>query len=165
MRRARGVGTSALGVGQGDSVGEALLALVEPMPGHALDIANVRAHLRDHLAGYKVPRRIEIAYDLPRDDSGKIFKRRLREPYWKDAGRKICVFPGRQRLSFSSAAPTAPPTGAAELPRGSAFSPRGIRPLPDDWLTNLKKEGARGLPGWGAGTGPRVAQRRHHMRS
>ena len=27
--------------------------------------------------------------DLPREDSGKIFKRRLREPYWKDAGRKI----------------------------------------------------------------------------
>jgi long-chain acyl-CoA synthetase len=26
---------------------------------------------------------------LPREDSGKIFKRRLREPYWRDAGRKI----------------------------------------------------------------------------
>jgi long-chain acyl-CoA synthetase len=72
-----------------DEFGEALIALVEPMPGHALDIDTVRAHLRDHLAGYKIPRRIEIAHDLPREDSGKIFKRRLREPYWKDAGRKI----------------------------------------------------------------------------
>jgi long-chain acyl-CoA synthetase len=72
-----------------EEFGEALIALVEPMHGHALDIETVRAHLRDHLAGYKVPRRIEIAHDLPREDSGKIFKRRLREPFWKDAGRKI----------------------------------------------------------------------------
>ena len=72
-----------------EEYGEALIALVEPMPGHALDADAVRAYLRDHLAGYKVPRRIEIAHDLPREDSGKIFKRRLREPYWKDAGRRI----------------------------------------------------------------------------
>lgn len=69
--------------------GEALIALVEPMPGHTLSLDAVRAHLASHLAGYKVPRRIEIAHDLPREDSGKIFKRRLREPYWKDAGRRI----------------------------------------------------------------------------
>jgi long-chain acyl-CoA synthetase len=49
----------------------------------------VSAHLKSHLASYKVPRRIEIAHDLPREDSGKIFKRRLREPFWKDAGRRI----------------------------------------------------------------------------
>ena len=49
----------------------------------------MRAHLKAHLADYKVPRRIEIARDLPREDSGKIFKRRLREPYWQDAGRRI----------------------------------------------------------------------------
>ncbi len=72
-----------------EEFGEALLALVEPMPGHPLDIESMRAHLANHLASYKVPRRIEIAHDLPREDSGKIFKRRLREPYWKDAGRRI----------------------------------------------------------------------------
>ncbi len=72
-----------------DEFGEALIALVEPMPGHALDPETVSAHLKSQLASYKVPRRIEIAYDLPREDSGKIFKRRLREPYWKDAGRRI----------------------------------------------------------------------------
>jgi long-chain acyl-CoA synthetase len=69
--------------------GEALIALVEPMPGHTLDGETVREHLKSHLARYKVPRRIEIAHDLPREDSGKIFKRRLREPYWSDAGRRI----------------------------------------------------------------------------
>jgi long-chain acyl-CoA synthetase len=72
-----------------EEYGETLLALVEPMPGHALDIEAVSAHLKSHLASYKVPRRIEIAHDLPREDSGKIFKRRLREPYWRDAGRRI----------------------------------------------------------------------------
>jgi long-chain acyl-CoA synthetase len=49
----------------------------------------VRAHLRAHLADYKVPRAIEIGRDLPREDSGKIFKRRLRDPYWHMAGRRI----------------------------------------------------------------------------
>jgi long-chain acyl-CoA synthetase len=72
-----------------DDFGEALIALVEPMPGHALDAETIRAHLSAHLAGYKVPKRIEIAHGLPREDSGKIFKRRLREPYWKNAGRRI----------------------------------------------------------------------------
>ena len=59
------------------------------MPGHALDAESVGAHLKSHLASYKVPRRIEIAHNLPREDSGKIFKRRLREPYWQNAGRRI----------------------------------------------------------------------------
>ena len=31
----------------------------------------------------------QFARDLPREDSGKIFKRKLREPYWRDAGRRI----------------------------------------------------------------------------
>jgi long-chain acyl-CoA synthetase len=69
--------------------GEALMAVVEPMEGASIAAADVRAHLKAHLADYKVPRRIEIARDLPREDSGKIFKRRLREPYWQDAGRRI----------------------------------------------------------------------------
>ena len=51
--------------------------------------ADVRAYLAQHLADYKVPRRIEFGADLPREDSGKIFKRRLRDPYWADAGRAI----------------------------------------------------------------------------
>jgi long-chain acyl-CoA synthetase len=49
----------------------------------------VRAYLSQHLAGYKVPKRIEFGTDLPREDSGKIFKRRLRDPYWEQAGRAI----------------------------------------------------------------------------
>ena len=42
-----------------------------------------------HRAGYKVPKRIEFQAGLPREDSGKIFKRKLRAPYWEKAGRQI----------------------------------------------------------------------------
>jgi long-chain acyl-CoA synthetase len=69
--------------------GEALMALVEPQDGAELAPDDVRAHLKRQLADYKVPRRIEIGRDLPREDSGKIFKRRLREPYWREVGRAI----------------------------------------------------------------------------
>ena len=69
--------------------GEALVAIVELQDGAAITPEHVRAHLRGSLADYKVPRRIEIGKDLPREDSGKIFKRRLREPYWRAAGRAI----------------------------------------------------------------------------
>jgi long-chain acyl-CoA synthetase len=70
-------------------MGEALMAVVEPMPGASVTPEEIRAFLARHLAGYKVPREIEIRAALPREDSGKIFKRRLRDPYWAGAGRKI----------------------------------------------------------------------------
>src|SRR5579864_140228 len=69
--------------------GEALMAVVEPQPGARLDVADIRRQLKASLADYKVPKHIEIATGLPREDSGKIFKRRLRDPYWEKAGRKI----------------------------------------------------------------------------
>jgi long-chain acyl-CoA synthetase len=69
--------------------GEALMAVVEPQTGATLDVASVRAQLRTSLADYKVPKHIEIATNLPREDSGKIFKRRLRDPYWEQEGRRI----------------------------------------------------------------------------
>jgi long-chain acyl-CoA synthetase len=49
----------------------------------------VRAWLGERLARYKVPRVIEFSAALPREDSGKIFKRKLRAPYWEKAGRSI----------------------------------------------------------------------------
>jgi long-chain acyl-CoA synthetase len=69
--------------------GEALMAVVEPQAGVTLDIASIRARLRTSLADYKVPKYVEIRASLPREDSGKIFKRRLRDPYWERAGRRI----------------------------------------------------------------------------
>jgi long-chain acyl-CoA synthetase len=70
--------------------GEQLMAVIEAQPGiPPPPIADVRAYLSQHLAGYKVPKHIEFGTDLPREDSGKIFKRRLRDPYWASAGRAI----------------------------------------------------------------------------
>jgi len=47
------------------------------------------AFCRERLGGYKVPRRYEFVKELPRNASGKLLKRVLREPYWKDVSRKI----------------------------------------------------------------------------
>jgi long-chain acyl-CoA synthetase len=54
-----------------------------------LDPTALRKALGHHLANYKVPKHIEVRLDLPREDSGKIFKRSLRDPYWEKAGRRI----------------------------------------------------------------------------
>jgi long-chain acyl-CoA synthetase len=72
-----------------DEFGEALMAVVEPQTGVTLDLADIRARLKASLADYKVPKHVEIHSQLPREDSGKIFKRRLRDPYWERAGRRI----------------------------------------------------------------------------
>jgi long-chain acyl-CoA synthetase len=72
-----------------EDFGEALMAMVEPQPGVTLDVGFIRGELKKALADYKVPKHIEIRAELPREDSGKIFKRRLRDPYWAKAGRVI----------------------------------------------------------------------------
>ena len=63
--------------------------MVQPAPGVSLTEAEVRALLRGCVAGYKVPRRVDFHAELPREDSGKIFKRKLREPYWEGLERRI----------------------------------------------------------------------------
>ena len=72
-----------------EEFGEALMAFVEPRAEAELAGDQLRVALKSVLASHKVPRFIEIAAELPREDSGKIFKRRLREPYWQDVGRVI----------------------------------------------------------------------------
>jgi long-chain acyl-CoA synthetase len=58
-------------------------------PGVELSADAVRKFLAGRLARYKVPNAIEFCGELPREDSGKIFKRKLRDPYWEKAGRRI----------------------------------------------------------------------------
>ena len=69
--------------------GEALAAHVQPHNGAPLEREAVRSFLKERIADYKVPRVVEFSDALPREESGKIFKRRLRDPYWQDAGRRI----------------------------------------------------------------------------
>jgi long-chain acyl-CoA synthetase len=72
-----------------EEFGETLCAHIEPDPAAPPGAAEVAAFLRERLADFKVPRVIEFATTLPREDSGKIIKRTLREPYWAAAGRTI----------------------------------------------------------------------------
>ena len=69
--------------------GEKIVAAVEPADGWIPDEAEVRALLDGKLARFKHPRIIDFHDALPREDSGKIFKPRLRAAYWKETGRKI----------------------------------------------------------------------------
>lgn len=72
-----------------DEFGEAICAYVQPQPGLELKESDLRTRLREQVAGYKMPRVWEFVDSLPREDSGKIFKRKLRAPYWENAGRNI----------------------------------------------------------------------------
>jgi long-chain acyl-CoA synthetase len=72
-----------------ENFGEELCAYVEPEAGAKLSAQAVRQHLGEHVAAFKIPKIIEFRSNLPREDSGKIFKRRLRDPYWQDTGRNI----------------------------------------------------------------------------
>ena len=44
---------------------------------------------REQLAGYKLPKSVDFAAELPRNATGKVLRRVLREPYWADLERRI----------------------------------------------------------------------------
>lgn len=69
--------------------GESLMAMVQPRPDHRIDPADTLAWLSTRLARFKVPRRLEISENLPRDENGKIATRRLRDKYWEGHQRRI----------------------------------------------------------------------------
>jgi long-chain acyl-CoA synthetase len=72
-----------------EEFGESLAAAVQLLPGATLSAHQIRDYLGARLAKYKVPRRVDFHAALPRQDSGKIFKRQLRDPFWDSAGRRI----------------------------------------------------------------------------
>jgi long-chain acyl-CoA synthetase len=69
--------------------GEALAAHIDAAPEAGLTEEAVRDHVRRELAGYKVPKVVVFDDELPREDSGKLFKRRLRDRYWAQTNRRI----------------------------------------------------------------------------
>jgi len=69
--------------------GEAVHATVVPRPGASLSEQDVMSFSREHLAGYKTPRSVSFAEELPRTGSGKILKRVLRAPYWAGQGAQV----------------------------------------------------------------------------
>jgi long-chain acyl-CoA synthetase len=69
--------------------GEQVHATVVRAPGASLSEADVMTFAREHLAGYKVPRSVSFADELPRTGSGKLLKRQLRAPYWAGRAAKV----------------------------------------------------------------------------
>jgi fatty-acyl-CoA synthase len=57
---------------------EAVLAVVVPKPGQALDEAAVLAHCASQLASFKLPKKVVFVDSLPKNPSGKLLKRELR---------------------------------------------------------------------------------------
>jgi len=72
-----------------DRWGEVVKAIVVPTPGHAPSPGEIIAYVRERLAHFKCPQSVDFAITLPRNPSGKLLKRELREPYWRDQERKI----------------------------------------------------------------------------
>jgi acyl-CoA synthetase (AMP-forming)/AMP-acid ligase II len=69
--------------------GEAVKAVVVPVPGAEVSAADVIAFCRARLAHYQCPTSVDFVEDLPRNATGKVLKRALREPYW--AGRERAI--------------------------------------------------------------------------
>ncbi|MEM1265422.1 MAG: AMP-binding protein [Pseudomonadota bacterium] len=72
-----------------ETAGETVAAIIEPMADRSLDAEGLTAFLKSRLATYMVPRHMEERRSFPRDDAGKVKKRELRAPYWKDVKRAI----------------------------------------------------------------------------
>ena len=69
--------------------GEAVKACVVLKPGAIAGADEIIAFTRGQLAHYKCPKSVDFVATLPRNLSGKLLKRILREPYWQDQGRAI----------------------------------------------------------------------------
>ncbi|MCG8590841.1 MAG: fatty acid--CoA ligase [Proteobacteria bacterium] len=69
--------------------GEAVKAVVVLAPGASVDAQQLVDYCQGKIAGYKRPRSIDFIDALPRNPTGKILKRELREPYWEGKDRQV----------------------------------------------------------------------------
>src|SRR6202165_1148141 len=69
--------------------GESVKAVVQLRPGAMVSGDELIAFSAERLAGFKKPRSVDFADELPRDAAGKLLKRKIREPYWAGTGRRI----------------------------------------------------------------------------
>ena len=78
-----------------EEFGEEVKAVVQPVampdtPAESAALAKeLIAYCREHLAHLKCPRTIDFRAELPRHPTGKLYKRLLKDEYWKNAGRSI----------------------------------------------------------------------------
>lgn len=69
--------------------GETIKALVVKNPGEEVTEAEIIAHCKASLAGYKAPTSVEFRDEIPRTATGKIQKFKLREAFWSDRDRQV----------------------------------------------------------------------------
>ena len=69
--------------------GEAVKAIVVLRPGMTLDAAELIRYAREKIGGYKVPKSVDVVAELPRNASGKVLRRELREKYWAGRDRRV----------------------------------------------------------------------------
>jgi long-chain acyl-CoA synthetase len=70
--------------------GELVMACIVLKPGTTLTADDLIAFCRRSLASYKLPRRVEFSEtDLPKNSSGKVLKRNLRERFWTQQQRAV----------------------------------------------------------------------------
>jgi long-chain acyl-CoA synthetase len=74
-----------------DKWGEAVWAVVVPREEfHNIDPQQIITFCRQQIAGYKVPKGIDIRHEpLPKSGPGKVLKRELRAPYWGGQDRSV----------------------------------------------------------------------------
>jgi long-chain acyl-CoA synthetase len=72
-----------------DKWGEAVKAVVVRRPGGQVGEGDLIAYARGRLAGFKCPKSVDFAEELPRNPSGKLLKKDLRAPYWEGRDRQI----------------------------------------------------------------------------
>jgi len=69
--------------------GEVPRAFVVLKPGEQTSQEEIQNHVREHLAGFKVPKSVEFLDELPKGSTGKILKRALRNPYWEGMDKRV----------------------------------------------------------------------------
>ena len=72
-----------------DKWGEAVKAVVVMKPGKSATATDIINFARTRIAGFKTPKSVEFIEALPRNPSGKILRRNLRDPYWAGKDRQV----------------------------------------------------------------------------
>jgi len=72
-----------------DTWGEAVKAVVALKPGKEVSAADLIAFTRQRIAAFKTPKTVDFIAALPRNASGKILRRQLREPHWIGKDRQV----------------------------------------------------------------------------
>ena len=69
--------------------GECVKAIIVAKPGTTPNEADIIAYAKTRIAGYKCPKSVDVVEALPRNASGKVLRRQLREPYWEGIERRV----------------------------------------------------------------------------